>query len=255
MEPHKALVHFITFANTSFMLPTRILEEAMAFRFNSVQAYTEHDISDFLATHSEFVANNPHGFGLWIWKPKVILDALARVNEGEIVLYCDAGMHLNSRGLPRYYEYVDMLKTTDILTFSLNDAYKAQYFVKRDAIDAYYPDFAATIDPYCYAGVMLIKKTTASVQLITDWLGLCERYNLLDRSLSSVPELPCFGANDCDNGLFNLCLAKHRISQAVYPDETNVYMEDGTQSHSRSDDEWEVLHASPFHCRRLRPAK
>lgn len=248
-------VHFLTFANTAYMNTKRIVAEARFFGFRTIQSLTENDISDFVQKHRDFISNNRAGYGLWIWKPKIILDRLLAMNDGDILLYCDAGMHLNAGGLNRYHEYLQILSNRDILTFSLNDKYIAQNFVKRDAIDSFCPEFANTINRYCYAGVVMMKKTEATLCLVRDWLGLCETYRLIDRTKSSLPEYPLFVGNDGDNGLFNLCLVKHAISHAVYPDETNIYGADGYQNHQGSRMDWHVLRKYPFQCRRLRPPR
>jgi hypothetical protein len=244
--------HFITFANRSFLQPTRILEEASRFPFQTRRALTELDLGAFGEKHATFLAENPRGYGLWIWKPKIILDTLMSIKDNEVVVYCDAGMHLNAKGLTRYAGYLQYLKTHDMVTFSLNDAYKAQFYVKRDAIDACYPEFATQTTPYCYAGVMMLKKTPATIALVEEWLQLCETYHFLDASPSVAPEHPNFVGNDCDNGLFNLCLAKHKISYAVYPDETNLYLTNGLQHYTARPEEWALLYAFPFQCRRIR---
>ena len=247
--------HFITFANTDFMRPTRILAEAQPFPFSTRRALTEHDLGEFATKHAAFLAQHTRGYGLWIWKPKIILDTLKTLPANDILVYCDAGMHLNTRGLRRYADYLELLETTHIVTFALNDAYKTQHYVKRDAINAYYPEFASQeLAPYCYAGVMMLRNTPETVALVTDWLALCETYSFLDTSPSVATELPCYLGNDCDNGLFNLCLAKHKISRAVYPDETNLYTQDGQQFYGASREDWEHLAAFPFQCRRLRRA-
>jgi hypothetical protein len=88
-------VHFITFSNTEYIEPTRILQEAAAFKFQSIRALNEDDIPEFIQKHSEFIHANPLGYGHWIWKPKIILDSLLALKEDEILLYCDAGMFLN----------------------------------------------------------------------------------------------------------------------------------------------------------------
>lgn len=249
-------VHFLTFANTSYAINTsRIVTEARFFDFRTIRSLTEHDIGDFIRKHDAFINQNTVGYGLWIWKPKIILDTLLDIRDGEILVYCDAGMHLNAEGLERYHYYIDILKTRDMVTFSTNDKYIAQSFVKSDAVHSYYPEFANTINNYCYAGVMMIKKTDATVLLIKDWLMLCETYNFLDRSPSVLPESMLFSGNDGDNGLFNLCLAKHAISHMVYPDETNIYDEAGYQIHNATPDKWKVLRHYPFQCRRLRPPR
>lgn len=253
--PSTTGIHFMTFANTQYMEPTRILKEAEGFRFATAESMNEHDISEFVERHRTFIKDHATGYGLWIWKPKVILERLSRMKDNDILVYCDAGMHLNRGGLLRYYDYLNILNQKDIVTFSLNDNYKAQHYVKRDAINAYYPEFANDVTQYCYAGVMMLKKTDKTMNLLTDWLGLCENYHFIDKSDSIAPELPIYQGNDCDNGLFNLCLAKHRISHAIYPDETNIYASDGYQFQNSLPEHWRYIETLPFQCRRLRTAR
>lgn len=253
--PMSPKIHFLTFSNTGYMKPIRILHEALMFQFSTIHAMNEYSIPEFIEKHKDFIETNRHGYGLWIWKPKIIYDKLSSIGDGELLLYCDAGMHLNIKGLQRYYEYIEMMKEHDILTFSLNDEYKAQYYVKRDVIDAYYPEFANQLTPYCYAGVLMLKKTEATMALVKDWLDLCETYRFLDWSKSSAPELEIYEGSDHDNSLLNLCLAKHSISKSIYPDETNVYGHDKHQYLNAPESEWLKMDKYPFQCRRMRPRK
>lgn len=246
-------IHFLTFANTSYMEPGRIMNDAKSFGFYSIQCMNEFDIPEFLEKHSNFIQKNEFGFGLWIWKPKIILDKLKSIDENDILVYCDAGIHLNVKGLSRYTEYIDILNTKDMVNFSTNDGYFAQQWVKRDVIDSYYPEFANQNNRACYAGLMMIKKTKYTISLIEDWLNLCERYEFLDGSPSSLPEYGFFVGQDKDNGLFNICLAKHLLSHYIYPDEVNIYLPNGTQNYSAHPEEWNVLDDFPFQCRRIRP--
>lgn len=235
----------------------RVVEQAKSFEiFDNILPMTELDIPDYIRKHEQFINDNKPGYGYWIWKPKVILDALLSLNENDILVYCDAGMYLNVNGKDRVLQYFEKLDETSILTFSTNDKYKAQYFVKIDAVMEYYSNFLNELNAACYSGLMIIKKTEESVNLINDWLRLCENYHFLDKSPShQYTETNIFDGNDCDNGLFNLCLAKHKKSVSIcYPDEVNLYDEDGNQvAHANCVPNWELLNHIPFQCRRMTP--
>jgi hypothetical protein len=248
---------FLTFANTGFMKPDRIINEAKEFGvFDEVRAMNEHDISDFISKHSEFIKLNPYGYGRFIWKPKVIFDTLNTLSDNDILVYSDAGMSLNKNGLERFNEYIDLLETNDMITFSTNDKYKANFYVKVDAVMSYCPEMNDSNMNSCYAGLMLIKKTDASLHLIEDWLKLCETYNFIDNSKSTLyEEKPWFVGQDTDNGLFNLCLLKHKISHSIYPDEVNIYVGDSQYSHVYPGEvgDWTSLSKTPFHYTRNTP--
>lgn len=250
--------YFLTFANTRYMKTNRIMREAESFgMFDRLVTKSELDIPDYIAKHQQFITDNPYGYGLWIWKPKIILDQLREINDNDFLLYCDAGSQLNAQGKARLYEYVANMEKqqASIVTFGTSPNYWGQIYVKMDAIMDYFPAYANDRFIYRYAGVMLLKKTPQVVQMITEWLELCENHHFLDRSGSvKYPDyIPGYQGNDCDNGLFNLCLAKHAgIDYMVYPDETNLYDERGYQlPHGNYD--WSRLTHTPIHNKRLTP--
>jgi hypothetical protein len=256
-------IFFATFANTTFMNSNRIAKQAFELNiFDKIFQYTEKDIYEFIDKHQEFINTHPEGYGYYIWKPKVILDILNKLDNNNILIYCDAGVYLNKNGINRLNEYLEKLNdiNIDIITFSANNNYKAKYFIKMDAIMNYYPKFnEECLDINAvYAGIIIIKKSTKTLNVITDWLNLCENYNFLNTCTSiNYNEASYFVGNDKDIGLFNLCLSKYKISYAIYPDETNIYTDDGSQIHHTNIDvnniNWSSLDDKPFHNRRIIP--
>jgi hypothetical protein len=255
-------IYFLTFANTSFMSTERIIDQAINFNiFNNIYGLTENDIPEYIEKHKLFIEENKVGYGLWIWKPKIILDTLNKINDNDILIYCDAGVYLNVNGKERLYEYLNMLNDKiSIITFSTNGKadYKGQYYVKNDAIMSYYPEYNNELTIYRYAGMIIIKKTNKSLNLISEWLNLCENYNFININSSIVHrDLPHYIGNDCDNGLFNLCLSKHKdINYSIYPDETNIYIGDLQVRHANVDIRtvnFDILNDKPFQCRNITP--
>jgi len=255
--------HFVTFCNKKYMSPNRIIEQAKSFNiFDEIKSLNEFDIKDYYKKHIRFIASNPIGFGLWIWKPKVIYDTLSQIDENDIMVYCDAGFHLNINGLERLKEYfIELQDDKCILTFGTSEIYHAREYVKMDAIMNYYPEMKDKLDISCYAGLMIIKKNVKSMQVIKEWVELCENYNYIDRNRSIYHnEAPFFQGNDCDNGLFNMCIAKHKkIVKKILPDETNLYIEKRQIQHCPdyankiNNLDWTSLDNYPFHCRRMTP--
>lgn len=252
-------INFVTFANKNYMNTNRIAKQAKEFGFfNKIFQLNEENIPNFIKKHKRFINLNKYGFGLWIWKPKVIYDILLTMNNDDILVYCDAGIYINKKGKERFKFYLEKLKDYELITFCTSDKYKAQQFVKQDAIMSYYPDFNKQWNKLCYAGLMIIRKNVKAVQLINDWLKLCENYNFIDKSNSKkFKEASYYAGNDCDNGLFNLCLAKYKINFNIYPDEVNLYDEEGTQiAHTNkkyNEIDWASLDNIPFQVRRMTP--
>lgn len=253
---------FLTFANTNFMSTSRIANEARQLNiFDQILEYNEHSIPDYINKHHDYIINNKEGYGNFIWKPKIILDTLLNMNENDILIYADSGFHININGLERLYYYLEKLQNenNNLVVFSTN-SYFSKQFVKMDAIMNLYPNFNEECQDMLliYAGLMIVKKNNNTLNLIQDWLNLCENYNFLNQSQSvNNSEAPYFVGNDYDNGLFNLCLAKHKNFYAIYPDEINIYKYGRQIIHVEKNNmanvDWSELNDKPFQARRLTP--
>ena len=83
----------------------------------------EEDLKEigFLDDHNQFIRENPHGFGLWIWKPRVILEAMERFPDSQVIFYLDAGCELNFNRVSerRFGEYCDIALSQGGLGFEL----------------------------------------------------------------------------------------------------------------------------------------
>lgn len=254
------MIHFITFANKDFMDNTRITEQAKDFGlFDTINSKNEDDIKDFVEKHKNFILNNKKGFGYYIWKSYIVLQELYKINYDDILVYSDAGMYINKNGKERFLEYINYIKDEKhICVFNTGDNYKAQYFVKQDAIMHYNPEFNSTLDTMSYSGLLFIRKTDESIRLIKDWFNLCENYKFSDKSISTkYQEKNYYRGNDCDNGLLCLVLSKYKdIIHYIYPDELNIYYNGLQAKHTgKKNDEipWNLLDKIPFQYRRIRP--
>lgn len=63
--------------------------------FDKVIGYSEATFksshSDFYSLHQKFITANARGWGYWVWKPLIILENLRMLDEGDILVYADAG--------------------------------------------------------------------------------------------------------------------------------------------------------------------
>jgi len=262
------MITFITFANSKFMNTSRIIKQAKESKmFDDIISKNELDIKEFINKHSKFIKNNPRGYGFWIWKPKIILDTILKLTENDILVYADAGVYINKDGKKKFKEYISYLDNKDMVIFSISNKYKASKYVKIDAVLDYLPQLYKidgrkailnkNIDnTYHYGGCLILKKTTYVIQLLKDWLKLCENYHFLDRSKSIKSKEPrFFRGQDADNGLLALCLIKYKIHKSIPYNESNIFDNKGIQAiHSGMRKiNWNLLNNYPIQFRRLRP--
>ena len=89
-------------------------------------------------------------------------------------------------------------------------------------------------------------------------MELYENHHFIDKNHSiKHKDLPRYCGNDCDNGLFNLCLDKYKIHFTITPDEINLYLPNGTQvvhtNINQKEADWSSLDDIPFQVRRMTP--
>ena len=123
-KQHINQIHFITYANDVFAkAKSRLLHQAKQFYpFETIQGYGPSDLSVEFTQKFANILNMKRGAGYWIWKPIILKQKLDQMQNDEMLVYLDAGCNLNPLGMPRFLEYINMLKTSDygILSFQMS---------------------------------------------------------------------------------------------------------------------------------------
>lgn len=258
-------LHFITFANSGYTRPDRILDQAHKSNFfDSILCYSEADIAPLLLRHPiHFLSNRKRGFGRYMWKPYVLLKRLREVPNGDIVIYSDSGNHIQPSAKSKFDFYLESLelRNKSIGVFETSSSYKAISYVRKAVVESYFPTFYS--EPTrsmnsVYAGLIFARKTHRVEETVHDWLDLCEKFLPRNDSGSKKNEVSEFIGQDVDNGILNLVLAKQNDYLLFPGTDVNLYDQDGVQlKHKLGDLEyqklnWDSLQASPFTCRRDR---
>ena len=117
-------IHFMTYGNHRFKdSKNRLLKEAKEFgAFKTITGYGPEFMSREFIEKFKDILSLPRGGGYWIWRPILLLQKLNEINDGEYLVYLDAGCKLNPYGKKRFYEYIDMLKESDygIMSFQMS---------------------------------------------------------------------------------------------------------------------------------------
>lgn len=207
---------YITFGGSVYDGTTkRIVEDGPKLGADAVWVY-----DDLWITQQEFYRQNkwlwehPHkrGFGWYAWKPFIIIDALSRMHDGDIVLFTDADT----------YPVKDLSVLFDTCTkegamfFEVTDASNLAY-CKRDCYivmgqdqEKYHTAQAAV------ARFMLFKKGDwRSNQLLMEWLSYSVNplANTFDKSVLGK-ELDGFVEHRCEQAI--LTLLAHKYGYKLY---------------------------------------
>ena len=120
---------FITFGNNIYLHAVRrIVNQAKNLNlFNNIYGYFENDLKNdeyFWKTHSDFILSNPRGFGYWLWKSYLIMKTMEKMNENDILLYCDCGCEIDYNKHLLITNMFELVKTDLIIGTSYPDIEK-----------------------------------------------------------------------------------------------------------------------------------
>ena len=176
-------VHFITYGDERFKVSREaLLQEARDTGwFETVRAYTPNDILPELREKYASILQEQQGGGFWVWKPLIIQQALSAMQEGDILVYADAGCRLNpaTAARRRFLEYVDMLqsqKELDVLSFQLEDEHVEDRWT-TEAIFQHFgvpPGAKERKSPQLVGGVRLIRRGPHARRWLARVLGALE---------------------------------------------------------------------------------
>lgn len=217
-----------SFANKSFSQALKRLElqiNIISF-FDECYLYNEDDLgADFKNKYKDILIEGTRGYGFWSWKPYIINKILDKLDEGDSLLYIDAGCHINYKGKGRLLQYFDLLEKskTGILTFQLppdeisfgffkKKLVKKNYHLQRNWTKGDLLDYfdvrqnrEVTNTPQILAGVIFIKKCEKSIEILNQWMEVfSHNMKLIDDSKSETVNLEGFIQNRHDQSAFSI---------------------------------------------------
>lgn len=196
----------------------RLLEQANCFElFDAIHLYNEYDLSDsFREDFKEYLHAGVRGFGYWVWKPRIILDTLTTMDDGDVLLYIDMGCHLNSKGKERLFGYWQEVKQngSGFLISQLESIRKEYLWTKGDLLEYFgVRDTEIIQSPQYQSGIIFIRKEPKTVALVQSWLDLYyEDFHLLDDSPSLSLNEEGFVEHRHDQSALSLLLKRHGTS-------------------------------------------
>ena len=228
--------HFVTFASSD-LEQTRLRIEAQAISlgvFDHVHCCTEDDLDpEFRQRFAQHLRLGTRGYGYWCWKPQILLQIIQEAQDGDIVLYCDAGCELNPKGIDILESYFRDAEVSEsgFLVFQLEapgidpSRFTEEKWTKEDL----FAQFGILQgDPIrssnqMISGVFVFRVSEPVRELIKKWLEIY--YLDFDLATDKASKLKNFGE-----------FKEHRHDQSIFS-----LLIKGTNSKVRSDREIESL--------------
>lgn len=196
----------------------RLDPDAQVYLFDETDIAVE--IEGLDQTFLEFANANPRGFGLWVWKPWLILEVMENAQEGDIVFYLDAGctVHTSKNSRLRYESYLNHIREHGNLNFNVGQA--EFYWTKRETVEHFQLSELELNSGQVMAGVRGHLVNQEQRQFVARWLEACtlDSGRLIRDVDSRINEDERFIEHRHDQSVFS-CLAK-RNGFVELPDET-----------------------------------
>ena len=218
-------IHFITFGDQTKDIREageRLTEQAKnSGWFDSLTCYHVEDLqrlsSSWFASHCDFINSNQRGFGYWIWKPFVILEALKTIPDGSILVYADAGYEISQGGKERFEQYIRLTIASDFLGFYL-PGFTIGQWTKSEALSYFNIGLTDTIvgEDQIQSGLLFFKKSKENIQFLNQWVELCTTKNYeLVNDLLSQQNTTDFVEHRHDQSLLTLLIKTHKLGHLL----------------------------------------
>jgi hypothetical protein len=184
------------------------------------------------------------GIGFWTWKPYLIEREMRKLQDGDILIYADAGVEF----INNVNHIIDRMDQ-DIFLFGNN--WEHAHWCKRDIVEAIWPpeywqcqkcatDESGMCDEHeynrtcwsrfgkqCQASVIFFRVSDYSKQFVAEWLKWClfEGGRLIDDSPSRAPNHPEFRENRHDQAILTTMAYREGIKLHYWP---SVYNRGGS---------------------------
>jgi hypothetical protein len=197
---------------------TRLKKQSGSFNLiDEFQAYTDEDLGeDYYGKFQPLLRENPLGFGLWSWKPYLIFRELISMQEGDVLIYLDAGVELNKRGQSIFTHYLDFVARNDVLLFSLD--HQQRHWTKDN--EFIYPANREYFRNQVVAGVLMFRVSDLALKTVREWKRLSEidSGELIKNPKVTHPQKPNFREHRHDQSL--LSKVAYNLDLKTIPDET-----------------------------------
>jgi len=248
------MIKLITFTDHNMTISAqKCAQSAMRHGADGYSIWTPNDLSvEFKETMAD-VLKHAFGAGYYCWKPYIVHREMCRLQDGDILVYCDAG----NEWVGDMREAIKAM-AEDILFFS--NGWPHADWCKRDVLDAILPEWGEVVSDYpgridarprqVQASTFFVRVTPETRRFIQEWYAWSLMPGMIDNEPSKSPNVPTFREHRWDQSILCCLQIKYGYKLHYFPTTTayhlrNQHSDDRYPTllyhHRRRNADWEAL--------------
>ena len=171
--------------------------------------WTPRDLPADFRRGRESILRQKRGAGYWLWKPFIILETMREAAEGDVVIYCDAGVEIGGDLSP----LVEIASRKGIVLFS-NRPHMQKEWTKRDAFVLLDADSPRYWDAgQLMGGFMILQNNARARDFVNKWLAAMDDERVLTDApnRAGAPNFSEFREHRHDQSILSILAMRENI--------------------------------------------
>jgi len=207
-------LHLLTYADDMFKpMQNMLVEHSKSIGiFDTIYTRNRsHLIETDFYKKNQYILDKKQGGGLCAWKPYYILDTLARMDQGDILLYIDSADWIEN-GENLKSQLLDFMADKSIILTA--GAFPNRMYTKRDCfvkMGCDSPEYWDSIQ--IEAGIVVVKNDDYAKKILLEWLSWCQVPEVItmDKNICGLHNHPEFQDIRYDQSILSLVGQKNGI--------------------------------------------
>jgi hypothetical protein len=206
------MTHLITFTDDNMTIAADIcVASALKNNVQETKIFGPKDIEAKFRKANAAILDQPRGCGYWLWKPYLIDRELKKIKDGDVLIYCDAGVEI----VNNVNHVIDRM-ADDIWLFG--NKFQHVHWCKADVfIPILSNQYYNAPNRQAQASVIVIRNSESARVFIKRWLDWCVIPGMIDDSSSKTFNHPEFQEHRHDQAILTCFAIRENIPLHWWP--------------------------------------
>lgn len=216
------MIKLVTFTDNNMTTSAnKCAESAMKHGADAYSIWTTNDLSPEFRETMAGVLKHALGAGYYCWKPYIVHREMCRLNDGDILVYCDAG----NEWIADMRQAIAAMDQ-DILFFS--NGWRHFEWCKMDVLEAILPQagrpYSILEKSQVQASTFFIRVTPETRHLVQEWYAWSLIPGMIDNEPSRLPNVPTFREHRWDQSILCCLQIKYGYRLHWFPTTTATHL-------------------------------